>query len=73
MIEQLPSLIPDPARAQRVSKRCHERLTQHRRRIEAAAKPLNPRILIMERALVAGLCALYLSSAARDIARLLDH
>lgn len=73
MIEQLPLLIPDPARAQRVSENCHERLTQHRRRIEAAAKPVSPGILIIERALVAGLCALYLSSVARDIARLLDR
>lgn len=73
MIEQLPLLTPDPARARRVSKRCHERLTQQRRRIEATEKPVSPGILMIERAIVAGLCALYLSSVARDVVRLLER
>jgi hypothetical protein len=72
VIEQLPLLTPEPARTQSVLKRCHDRLNQQRRRAEAVAKPRKG-IQILERAIVAGLCAVYLSSVARDIVRLLDR
>lgn len=73
MIEQLPLLTPDPVRARRVSGLCHEKLTRRRRRVTTAAKPIRPGILMVERAIVAGLCALYLSSAAREVTRLFDR
>jgi hypothetical protein len=73
VIEQLPLLTPDAARARQVSKRCHEMLTKQRRDLESAAKPASRKTLMIERAIVAGLCALYLSSVARDVVQLLNR
>jgi hypothetical protein len=73
MIEQLPLLTPDPARAQTVLERCHNQLTQQRRRVDPVARPGTKGMLTIKRAIVATLCAAYLSSVARDVARLLDR
>ncbi|MDO8680230.1 MAG: hypothetical protein Q7R30_17060 [Acidobacteriota bacterium] len=62
MIEQLPVLTPDAARAERVAARCRATLARHRQRIEAAAMPPGPRMLALERAMVLGFCMVYLSA-----------
>ena len=69
MIEQLSPLTPDPERARRLSARCHQRLAQQRRRVEDAATPVSPAILMAERAIVGGLCAVYLSAVVFDVLR----
>ena len=71
MIEQLPLLTSDPERVQHVTARCHERLARHRRRIEDAAPPVSPATLMAERAIVGGLCAIYLSAVVFDVLRVL--
>jgi hypothetical protein len=53
MIETLPMLTPNPQRCERTLTRCHERLA--RRRFN---------YLAIERALIGGLCVLYISSVA---------
>ena len=58
MIEQLPLLTPDAARAERVAARCRATLA---RRL-AAARPSGPRTIAVERALVMGFCMVYLSA-----------
>lgn len=62
MIEQLPLLVPDAARAERVAARCHATLARHRHRIEAATKPAGPRTPAIERAIVLGFCMVYFSA-----------
>ena len=64
MIEPLPMLLPDPVRAHRTLERCHKKL---RRR----ARPRTQRRFVVERALVLGFGALYLSSIAHDVMRVL--
>lgn len=53
MIETLPLLTPDPARAERLRARCHEQLNRARLRTSPPAPS-------WERALV-GVCGIYLS------------
>jgi hypothetical protein len=50
VIDQLPMLTPDPARAARVIAKCHRTMTPR------------PKRRISEPALLAGFCALYLVS-----------
>ena len=52
MIDQLPMLTPDPARAARVIAQCHREMTPR------------PERSISEPAVLAGFCALYLLSVA---------
>ena len=68
MIENLPLLTPDAARADRTLARCHESLASRRRRVEAAS--VQPRSFLIERALVAGVCVVYLIAMAGDLARI---
>jgi len=69
MIDQLPLLTSDPERVRRLTARCHERLARQRRRTEDAAAPVSPAMLMAERAIVGGLCAIYLSSVVFDVLR----
>lgn len=62
MIEHLPLLIPDAARAARVAARCRATLARRRRRIEAVAKPPGPGAVALERAIVVSFCVVYLSA-----------
>ena len=56
MIEALPLLTPDPRRSDRTLARCHDRLgRRHRRRTT---------YLAVERAIVGGLCVVYISGVA---------
>jgi len=59
MIENLPLLSPDPARADRLRARCHDRLARHRR---AEAESARPQHAGLERAIVGGLCVIYMSA-----------
>lgn len=52
MIDQLPALVPDPARAARVIAKCHARMAPR------------PRRRIAEPALLTGFCVIYLSAIA---------
>jgi len=49
LIDQLPMLTPDPARAARVIAKCHRHISRHSKR------------RVSEPALLAGFCALYLA------------
>lgn len=60
MIESLPLLTPNAQRGQRTVERCHKRLS----RLQPAAKRNNTTYLAIERALVVGLCVIYLSGVA---------
>jgi hypothetical protein len=55
MIEALPILTPEPRRCERTLARCHERL---------ARRHGNSRYLAIERALIGGLCVIYISGVA---------
>ena len=62
MIETLPLLTPDPQRTNRTIARCHKRLARRRKRTEAARTSF--RYLALERAIIGGLCVIYLSGVA---------
>lgn len=62
MIEQLPLLVPDPARRDRTRARCHKKLV-HR------GRPHGHRPFVLDRALLIGLGAIYLSSLAFNVMR----
>ena len=61
MIENLPLLTPDPARAERRRARCHARMAQHRRAEPEAEAPNQS---ALEPAVVGGLCMIFLSAVA---------
>jgi hypothetical protein len=64
MIETLPLLTPDPRRSNRTIARCQERLARHhKRRLLSGARP-DTTYLALERALVGGLCVIYMSGVA---------
>lgn len=61
MIEPLPLLIPDTHRGRRTIARCHKRLARLRR-VHAGGRNLT--YLALERALLGGLCLIYISGVA---------
>jgi hypothetical protein len=69
MIENLPQLSPDAARAARTLERCHERLARHRHQ-QAQVEQHAGRHFIYERVFVAGLCVVHLIAVAGDILRM---
>ncbi len=64
MIQPLPVLTPNAQRGQRTVARCHERLARRRRHRGSTAEGGNTTYLAVERALVGGLCVIYLSGVA---------
>lgn len=62
MIETLPLLTPDPQRSERTIARSHEQLARRHKRAEAART--NTRYLAVERAIIGGLCVIYISGVA---------
>ena len=70
MIENLPSLSPNPSRAARTVARCHDRMALHRRRLESAATP-SPRGTSVERILVGGVSVIYLAAVAAVVLQVL--
>jgi hypothetical protein len=63
MIEQLPLLVPDPKRSARIRARCHKKMVRDRSR--------GQRYFAVERAVFLGFGAIYLSSLAFDVMRML--
>ena len=59
MIQLLPLLTPSAQRSQRTIARCHERLARLR-----PARGVNTTYLAVERALIGGLCLIYISGVA---------
>ena len=64
MIETLPLLTPDPHRRDRTRKRCHERLARRRTLHESSGLQRKTIRLVIERAIIGGLCAIYISGVA---------
>jgi hypothetical protein len=64
MIQPLPLLTPNAERGQRTIARCHERLARRRKRLGPAAGNGYTTYLAVERALIGGLCVIYLSGVA---------
>jgi hypothetical protein len=62
MIAHLPLLTPDAERGRRTIARCHQRLARRRARLRSADSGVNTTYLAIERALIGGLCAIYISS-----------
>jgi hypothetical protein len=60
MIQPLPLLTPNVQRGQRTITRCHERLARQRRVVSRG----NTTYLLVERALLGGLCLIYISGVA---------
>jgi hypothetical protein len=60
MIQPLPLLTPDAQRGQRTVARCHERLARRRPDVRRG----NTTYLAIERALIGGLCVIYISGVA---------
>jgi hypothetical protein len=59
MIQPLPLLTPNAQRGQRTIGRCHERLARRR-----LVRRGNTTYLAVERALIGGLCLIYISGVA---------
>lgn len=68
MIDRLPILQPDEARAARTLNRCHQALA--RRRIETM-RPLQPKSVAAERAVLTGLGMVYLISIVGSVVRMI--
>ena len=68
MIQSLPLLTPNAQRGQRTVARCHERLARRR----AVVRRGNTTYLAVERALIGGLCLIYISGVARVAIQLLS-
>ena len=64
MIDHLPALTPDPSRADRTRARCHKKLIRQ-------ARPKTRKPFALERAIFLGFGAVYLSSIAFDVMRVL--
>ena len=60
MIQPLPLLTPNPRRGERTIARCHERLA----RVRPVVRRGNTTYLAVERALIGGLCLIYISGVA---------
>ena len=60
MIQPLPLLTPNAQRGQRTIARCHERLA----RLRPVVRRDNTTYLAVERALIGGLCLIYISCVA---------
>ena len=60
MIQPLPLLTPNAQRGQRTVARCHERLARLRPVVQSG----NTTYLTVERALIGGLCLIYISGVA---------
>jgi hypothetical protein len=72
MIATLPLLTPDPWRSDQTIAKCHERLAKRRQRRMMSARP-DTMYLAVERALVGGLCVIYISSVALVAIRMLSE
>ena len=68
MIHSLPLLTPDAQRSQRTIARCHERLA----RLRPAVRRGNTTYLAVERALIGGLCLIYISGVALTAIQMLS-
>jgi hypothetical protein len=71
MIANLPLLAPSPERGARTVARCHDRLARQRKRREVFNRTPNATYLAIERALVCGVCMMYLSGVALVLIRML--
>jgi hypothetical protein len=60
MIQPLPLLTPNAQRGQRTIARCHERLARR----SSGVRRRNTTYLAVERALLGGLCLIYISGVA---------
>ena len=68
MIENLPILMPDPARNARTLSRCHDRLAARRHKVDARNIAPNRRAAItVEGLLLASVCVVCLLSMAGDV------
>ena len=71
MIETLPLLTPDPRRSDQTRARCHERLARtHKRQMIGVAR-FHRTYIALERALVGGLCVIYITGVALVAIRVL--
>jgi hypothetical protein len=64
MIATLPPLTPDPQRCAQTLTRCHQRLARRRTLRAASDVRSNLNYRTIERALVGGLCVIYISGVA---------
>ena len=69
MIQPLPLLTPNAQRGQRTVARCHERLA----RLRPVVGRGNTTYLAVERALIGGLCLIYISGVALVAIRMLTR
>jgi hypothetical protein len=67
----LPLLTPSAARSERTIAQCHDRLSRRRQRLEAV-KHANLRYLAIERAVIGGLCVIYISGVLLVAAEVLS-
>lgn len=64
MIGPLPVLTPNPQRSKRTLTRCHERLARRRRPRNTTRGRSDTTYLAIERALIGGLCVVYIAGVA---------
>jgi hypothetical protein len=70
---KLRVLEPDPARAERVRARCRDTLAGRQQRAEDSTSPDGVTAVVLQPALVGGLCLIYLLGVVYDIIRLHSH
>ena len=64
MIETLPLLTPNPERSARTIDRCHKRLARRRKPMVTDTSGPYSTYLAVERAVIGGLCVIYISGVA---------
>ena len=64
MIETLPLLTPNRQRCERTLARCHERLARRRKPMVTHTPRASSTYLAVERAIIGGLCVIYISGVA---------
>jgi hypothetical protein len=72
-LSHLQVLEPDPVRAGRVRARCRDMIVKRQQHAESSARPDGFTAVVLQPALVAGLCLGYLLGVIYDVIRLHGH
>ena len=64
MIETLPLLTPNAQRSEKTITRCHQRLARRRKSMRTDVSRADSTYLAVERAVIGGLCVIYISGVA---------
>jgi hypothetical protein len=72
-LSQLRVLEPDAARAERVRARCRDTMVRRQQHAESSARPDRLTAVVLQPALIGGLCLTYLLGVVYEVIRLHSH